>query len=444
MAACRAPGFDPGRRGPKGVTMRVLMISGNREDVDIRVPALGLACVAAAAENAGHETRLLDLMTTESPREAVAECIRQFQPQTIGLSVRNIDDQRMRNTRFLLDQAGDAVTWCRESTDAPIVLGGAGFSILPQPILDYLGAEMGIQGEGEAVFPELLKRIDKGEDATDIPGVFQKGKPAPIKRLFTKGLDAFPLPDPSLLARSLTGAKDAPVPVQTRRGCPLSCSYCSTPTIEGKLVRWRSPETIVAWMSRWVEEGFRYFYFVDNTFNLPPAYARQLCTRILEAGLEITWRCILFPGGLDERVIEMMARAGCKEVSLGFESGSENILQGMRKPFAQREIIAASQSLRRFGIRTMGFLLLGGPGETKESVRQSLMFAESLNLDSMKLSVGIRIYPHTEVARLALQENLITSEQDLLSPRFYVANGLQDWIYETVSDCIADKPNWIF
>jgi radical SAM superfamily enzyme YgiQ (UPF0313 family) len=424
--------------------MRVLLISGNREDVDIRVPALGLACIAAATENAGHETRLLDLITATDPRPIVADAIAQFNPDVIGISVRNIDDQRMRNPRFLLDQARNAVGWCRESTEVPIILGGAGFSILPQEILEYLDVEMGIQGEGEAVFPELLKRLQSGGQFDELPGVFQRGKPAPARRSFSKGLDSFPLPNPALLARSLSGAVNAPVPIQTRRGCPLSCSYCSTPAIEGRLVRWRSPESVVAWIARWVDEGFRNFYFVDNTFNLPPSYAVHLCTRIIEARLDISWRCILFPGGLDEKLIEMLARAGCREASLGFESGSDVMLHRMKKPFALGEVLRAAEALRRHKIRTMGFLLLGGPGETKTSAEESLAFAESLQLDAMKLSIGVRIYPHTDVAHIAEQEGLIASEQDLLLPRFYVAQHLEDWLHETAGARIAAHANWSF
>jgi radical SAM superfamily enzyme YgiQ (UPF0313 family) len=424
--------------------MRVLLISGNREDVDIRVPALGLACIAAATEKAGHETLLLDLMITRDPQKAVAEAIAGFQPEVIGMSVRNIDDQKMLNTRFLLDQAREAVAWCRESTKAPIVLGGAGFSILPQPILEYLQADMGVQGEGEAVFPELLRRLQSGETTGELPGLYQRGKPAPVRRTFSKDLDSFPLPEPALLARSLSGARNAPVPVQTRRGCPLSCSYCSTPTIEGKLVRWRSPESVVAWISRWVDEGFRNFYFVDNTFNLPPSYAAHLCSRIIAARLDISWRCILFPGGLDEKLIALLAGAGCREASLGFESGAETVLRGMHKSFASADVRRASDLLRRYKIRTMGFLLLGGPGETKESAEESLAFAESLQLDSVRLSVGIRIYPHTELARTALQEGLISSEQDILFPKFYITREIEDWLNRTAEAHVSSKPNWTF
>jgi radical SAM superfamily enzyme YgiQ (UPF0313 family) len=424
--------------------MRVLLISGNREDADIRVPPLGLACIAASAENAGHQVRLVDLLTQGDPNSAVVQAIADFKPEAIGVSVRNIDDQRMLNPRFLLDQAREVVRWCKESCGAPIILGGAGFSILPRPILHYLSADMGIQGEGEQLFPELLRRLEAGESIDSLPGLFQKGKPAPIGRAFVDDLDAFPLPDPVMLAQSLAGAENAPVPVQSRRGCPMACSYCSTPTIEGLSVRQRSPESVVSWIALWVKEGFRNFYFVDNTFNLPSSYARQLCSKIIEAGLDISWRCILFPGGITPELVEMMARAGCCEASLGFESGSNSILKQMNKRFERESIRSASELLHQYGIRQMGFLLLGGPGETRASVEESLAFAESLKLDALKISVGIRVYPHTEVARKALEEGLISSEEDLLFPKFYLARGLEDWLFDTVTQYVATRPNWIF
>ena len=147
------------------------------------------------------------------------------------------------------------MTWCKEASAAPIVLGGAGFSILPGPILKYIGADMGIQGEGETIFPELLRRLQTGESLDSLPGLFRPGSCAPPRRSFIKDLDSLPLPDPSVIARTLSGAKDAPVPIQTRRGCPMSCSYCSTPMIEGKSVRWRSPDAIVAWMTRFMVDS---------------------------------------------------------------------------------------------------------------------------------------------------------------------------------------------
>jgi radical SAM superfamily enzyme YgiQ (UPF0313 family) len=160
--------------------------------------------------------------------------------------------------------------------------------------------------------------------------------------------------------------------------------------------------------------------------------------------LDISWRCILFPGGLDEKLIALLAGAGCREASLGFESGAETVLRGMHKSFASADVRRASELLRQYKIRTMGFLLLGGPGETKESAEESLAFAESLQLDSVRLSVGIRIYPHTELARAALQEGLISSEQDILFPRFYITREIEDWLNRTAEAHVSSKPNWTF
>jgi radical SAM superfamily enzyme YgiQ (UPF0313 family) len=422
--------------------MRVLLVSGNREESDMRVLALGTACVAAAAENARHEVRSLDLLVEKNPESAVAQAIRDFSPEAIGVSVRNIDDQNMKNPRFLLEQARDAVRWCKQFSQVPVIVGGAGFSILPDAILNYLGADMGIQGEGEAIFPELLTRIQAGPNHDELPGVFYRGRITPARRTYIRDLDTIPFPNPSLLSHSLSGIVEGPVPVQTRRGCPLSCNYCSTPAIEGKSVRWRSPESVVSWMLEWVRAGFRNFYFVDNTFNLPPAYAFNLCSKIIETGMDISWRCILYPAALDRRLIELMAKAGCREASIGFESGSADILYRMHKHYSLEEVRIASKLLRESNIHRMGFLLLGGPGETRETVEESFAFAEALELDALKVSVGIRIYPQTDLSRQSIEEGIIASEQDLLQPCFYVARGLEDWLYETVANQLAKRPNW--
>jgi radical SAM superfamily enzyme YgiQ (UPF0313 family) len=208
-------------------------------------------------------------------------------------------------------------------------------------------------------------------------------------------------------------------------------------------VRFRLPESVVAWIRQWVDQGFNYFYFVDNTFNLPPSYAAQLSSRIISAGLNISWRCILFPGGLSAQLIDTIARAGCREVSIGFESGNGGMLQRMKKQFSLSEVRNAAEMLRQHNIRRMGFLLLGGPGETRETVEESLAFAESLNLDTLKVSLGIRIYPGSDLARRALDEGLIRSEKDLVFPRFYLAPGMEDWLADAVAQRVAANSGWM-
>jgi radical SAM superfamily enzyme YgiQ (UPF0313 family) len=157
----------------------------------------------------------------------------------------------------------------------------------------------------------------------------------------------------------------------------------------------------------------------------------------------MAWRCIIYPVHIDEELARFMAAAGCKEVAVGFESGSERILHGMHKRFTPGEVSEACKLLGKHGIRRMGFLMLGGPGETKASALASLTFADSLHLDMMKVTVGIRIYPYTALAKTAEEEGLIREDDDLLTPRFYVALGLENWLRETVDHWMSTRPNWV-
>jgi len=200
---------------------------------------------------------------------------------------------------------------------------------------------------------------------------------------------------------------------------------------------------VVEAISQHVEAGFNQFFFVDNIFNLPLSYAKELCTQITKAKLNISWRCILYPWLVDEELVEKMAEAGCKEVSMGFDSGSETILRAMNKRFLLEDVRMISETLKRYHIRRMGFLLFGGPGENKKTVVESLTFADSLDLETMKITMGIRIYPHTDLARIAINEGVIEPDDDLLFPKFYMVPGLDKWLRSTVKDWMDSRPNWI-
>lgn len=423
--------------------MRVLLVSANTERINILPLPLGLNCVAVVARNAGHDVELVDLMTEENTQSVIKEAIEGFDPNIIGISLRNIDDQEMESPRFLLDQVKEVVTDCRNLSGAPIIVGGAGYSIFPEAALTYLGADMGIQGEGEIVFPALLDRIQKGAGLSALPGLYLPRRGLQGKREFPEDLDALPLPDPHLWYRPAREDEELWLPFQTRRGCPMNCSYCSTPTIEGHALRKRSPEVAVEGIARHVEAGFRCFYFVDNIFNIPSSYARELCQRLIAEELQVSWRCILYPGEVTQGLIKGMARAGCKEVSLGFESGCKGILRGMNKKYTPDDVRETSDMLADNGIRRMGFLLLGGPGETRESVEESIAFADSLHLDALRITVGIRIYPYTALAKIAVAEGVIQASDDLLFPKFYMVRGLEDWLRETVMAWMAERPNWL-
>ena len=423
--------------------MRVLFISANTEHINILPLPLGLNCVAVATRNAGHDVRLLDLMGEKDRKLAIQEAIASFHPEAIGVSVRNIDNQVMDSSILLLDQVKEVIRDCRELFRAPIILGGAGYSIFPESALEYLEADMGIQGEGEVAFPALLYRMQQGIDLLGTPGLYLRGLGLQGKRQYADVLDELPYPDEKMWAAPALDHDDLWIPVQTRRGCPMNCYYCSTADIEGWSIRKRSPELVVENLARHKAAGYNNFYFVDNTFNLPLSYAKDLCRKIVERKLEISWRCIFYPGKIDAELVNLLAMAGCKEVSLGFESGCENILRIMNKKFNLESIRHTAEMLRAGGIKQLGFLMLGGHGETKESTEQSLLFADSLNLDAMKISIGIRIYPNTALSKIAVSEGLISPEDNLLSPKFYIVKNLEGWLRETVHTWMERRPNWM-
>ena len=299
--------------------MKVLFISVNIYQVNMPTLPLGLACVATATQRAGHDMKLIDLTSPDSRHPVLEKSVGDFQPDVVGISVRNIDDQARPATQFMLDRVKQVVYKCRTLTRAPVVTGGAGYSIYPESALAYLGADMGIRGEGEAAFPALLDCIQHGRNVADVPGVYLPGRGISVKNRFAANLDNLPFPDQGLWLASELAADDVWIPVQTRRGCPMDCSYCSTAAIEGRTRRAHSPDLVIAMIERHVKAGFHKFYFTDNTFNIPSSYAQEICRRIRGSGLEISWMCILYPWDMEEALVSDMAQSGCRDVSLGFD-----------------------------------------------------------------------------------------------------------------------------
>jgi radical SAM superfamily enzyme YgiQ (UPF0313 family) len=423
--------------------MRVLLISANTEQFNMPAMPLGLACVAEATKRAGHEVLMLDLMFQADVSSTLKEAISEAQPECIGISVRNIDDQCSESPQFLIEKVKQVVTVCRTLSASPIVLGGAGYSMFPESALAYLEADYGVAGEGETAFNDLLTHLHNNEDPSGIPGLYIKGEGSKESKILCRNLDKFSLPETSILSASASQSHEPWIPVQTRRGCALRCSYCSTSTIEGAILRKRSPEIVSAWLESWVNAGYVNFFFVDNTFNLPPAYARALCRQILERKLHMNWRCIIYPDKVDNELVDLMVAAGCRQISLGFESGSEQMLKNLNKQFTLDDVRAVSEIFAEKGIEQMGFLLLGGPGETRRSVEESLAFTDTLKLDALRVTSGIRIYPDTALADTSINQGIISPQTNLLYPHFYLSPDLEGWLSKRLREWQASRPHVI-
>ena len=420
--------------------MKVLLVSANTEQLIMQAMPLGLACVAEAVKNAGHDVSLLDLLFETGANAALKKAIEEFRPDCLGISVRNIDDQNMAAPEFFLDKVKEVVTVCRESSNAPIVLGGPGYSIFPESVLAYLDADFGIAGEGELAFPALLTCLQNNVDPAAIPGLYSREHGPHQLKKSCNNLDKLTLPEASLLSESVSRDHETWIPVQTRRGCVQKCSYCSTSTIEGSILRQRAPEVVAAWLESWIKAGHANFFFVDNTFNIPLAYAKSICRQILERKLDMHWQAIIYPKNVDEELVELMAATGCRQISLGFESGSEQMLKNLNKQFTLKDVRTTSAMFADHGIERMGFLLLGGPGETMESVEESLAFAESLKLETLRLTAGIRIYPDTQLAETAKKKGYIAPQSNLLYPQFFLSQGLEDWLPERLKEWQSSRP----
>jgi len=410
--------------------VRLLLVAANTERLNMPTLPVGLAQVAGAAGRAGHLVDFLDLMFQPDPLDAVGRAIESTRPELIGISIRNIDDQDIQNQTFLLEKARGVVNACRLG-EVPVVLGGPGYSIFPREALKYLGADMGIAADGEGAFCSLIERLETGSDLADLAGLYLPGR---------EGIDpdfSRPLSDCAVPVEYLGGCADPAnpdiwVPVQSRRGCPNACSYCSTFLIQGKTIRSTPPELVVEGVERLAQRGFHRFFFVDNSFNIPRAHALELCRLLRQLKPPVAWRCILYPEKVDEDLVEAMARAGCCQVSLGFESGDERVLEQMNKRFSPGDVRHTVDLLAHHGIQRLGFLLLGGPGETRQSVERSLAFADSLGLEGLRTTIGLRIYPHTPLEQRAIEDGIIERDRDLLRPRFYLAPALDPWIFERV------------
>ena len=403
---------------------------------------LGLVSVATAVRLAGNDIKILDVPADKDHRSVITTAVDSFQPDCIGLSIRNIDDQTMEPTRFLLPPLRAIVTACRAATDAPVIIGGAGYSIFPESCLSYLGADMGIRGEGEQVLPAVLRHIRNGTAVSGIPGVYLPGRVPRQQLSIAADMEVLPYAAPDLWPCPESDRRRVWLPFQTRRGCPMNCSYCSTADIEGTRLRQRSPDTVIDSLKRAAAAGYRQFFCTDNTFNIPSSYAAALCRKLASAGLDLSWMCIIYPCAIDEALVRDMAQSGCSEISLGFESGCRRILQNMNKRYTPDDVRSCAELFARHGIRQTGYLLLGGPGEDRASVLESLAFADSLPLDSLKITSGIRLYPHTLLAAAAVREGKIDPHDDLLYPRFYMTEGLGSWLKETTREWAARRPHW--
>jgi len=431
--------------------MRVLLVSTNRCDFMVPPFPLGLAFVAAGLDGRGHEVDVWDAMFEEDWASSLRQRLRDFRPHVVGLSVRNVDDQDIRSPRFLLEETRDMVSVCREESDATLVAGGPGFSMFASEALSYLGVEYGIVGEGESAFPRLLEALADRGALDRVPGLVwrQDGRVRQSPPELIPQLDDLPHADRQRLdsARYYASRGTASIPnaatVQTKRGCSLSCVYCSTPAIEGRTLRLRSPDRVSDEVEALAEEGQTRVHFIDSVFTNPKEHAQAICQELVRRRLGVRWSCTLNPAFCSADLVRLMKRAGCGLVMVGNESGCDRQLDALRKGFSKRDVERCFEVLEGEGVPYNAFLLLGGPGEDRESIDESVELMRNWAPSQVSVTVGIRLYPGCELTGIAEAQGLLPARADLLTPRFYLAPAIRDWIFDYLTPVVAENPTWV-
>jgi radical SAM superfamily enzyme YgiQ (UPF0313 family) len=425
-----------------GFFMRVLLISPNIEMLPDPVAPLGLAFLSSALKSNGHETRCLDLCFEENPEGALGNAISGFSPDAIGLSLRNIDNVAYPESVSYLPFYRKVIERCRQSSPAPVVLGGAGFTLMPKTILDFLEADGGIAGEGEEAFPQLLR---EGADlaSSRVKGFIPRGGKALSGPACIPNLDSLPSPDWDSLELKNYFQKGGMGNLQTKRGCSFSCIYCTYPLIEGKTVRVRSPQRVADEAQALLQRGVRNAFLVDNIFNFPESHARAVCRAFVERGIPLQWSCYAHPGHFSRALAEDMKRAGCTGVEFGTDSGSPRVLARLGKNFSPQDVRQASRFARETGLEVCHSLSLGAPGETEETLEETFRLLEEISPTAVIAMVGLRVFPGTGLASEAQAEGLLSPATDFLDPLFYLSPMVKDRIVEIVRGRAALHPNWI-
>jgi radical SAM superfamily enzyme YgiQ (UPF0313 family) len=430
--------------------MRVLLISANREHLPDPIFPLGLAYIASATQQAGHTVDVADLCFGRRPLEELRSRIATFRPDLVGLSIRNVDNAAYPLTVDYLDRHREVVAAVRDSTPAALVLGGSGFSILPEIYLETLAGDWGIQGEGEQVFVALLNALENGRDPGPLPGVFRRGShgagnaavmPAPEAGAdwdggLRPGRHLFDYP--CYLRRGGMGN------IQTKRGCIFRCNYCTYPLLEGKRFRTREAGDVADELEALQRDyGPHPLFFVDSILNAPRGHVEGICEEILRRGLKLRWSCYATPLKLDRRQAQLMARAGCEGVELGSDAVDDGQLERLGKSFTAATVHEANRHCLEAGLRVCHTLIFGAPGETRNSIRATCAALRAMRPTAVVAMTGVRLYPGTPLATRLIAEGRVNAEAIGLAPAFYVEPAVVDFMPGYLQAQARAAGNWV-
>jgi radical SAM superfamily enzyme YgiQ (UPF0313 family) len=376
-----------------------------------------------------HDRTLIDLCFEDRPLELVGHRLDEFSPDLIAVGMRNLHNADYTDSQAILAYYDQVFRAIREHSLAPLVMGGGGFSVLPQQLMRRFRLDYGIVGEGERAFAALVSRMAGGSrQARDIPNLLSGDGVPPVPASQHReylDLDANATPD-----RRWTDPRyyelSGIASIQTKRGCTMRCDYCTYPDIEGREIRRRAGEVVAdEWQALVASHpSIDHIFIVDAVFNLPPRHAREVSEALIARGLNTPWTCYLNPLYFDQALANVMARAGCSGVEIGSDSGTDEGLERLRKGFTTEDIRRASRSCREAGIKDCHTFVLGARGDTLDDVERSLDFIDTLD-------------PHAAII-MAYKDDREALDVELAARM----GEFRTRVLEAVARRAADRPRW--
>ncbi len=426
--------------------MRIALVNTNR--VRPPIAPLGLEYCAAALEAHNFAPEILDLCWEDDP----AAAIRRFFPSgdfaLVGVTLRNLDDSAWASRHSFLPDFLGMLSEIRKATDAVIILGGVGFSIAPAEVLRAAPADGGIRGDGESALADLARSIAAGADWRSVPGlvfrsggVLQENPPAP------PSLDSFPRGRRRFFDHRRYFREGGQAGFETKRGCPSACVFCADPLAKGRAVRLRSPALVADEIADLLDQGIDHLHTCDSEFNLPSSHAEEVCREIIRRGLsgKIHWYAYCSPRPFSRDLARLMKQAGCAGIDFGADAADDGMLACLGRDFTGDDVLDSARKARAAGMAVMLDLLLGAPGETRESLVRTIEAMKGSAADRVGISLGVRVYPGTELARsLGGTREGLSGGKVPAEPLYYLEPAVAPFASELIDRMIGDDPRFLF
>jgi len=418
---------------------RVMLISSNTTTEPLPVYPLGMALIASSLEHNGHEVQQFDLLLhLENGFSQIAQSIETFQPDFIGISIRNIDNVDSLsplNAGYLAD-IKPLVEQIRKLSQSPVILGGPAFSIMPGQILTLLDADYGVVGEGEVSFNKLIFNLTNNIKTEKI--LYSSETIIDQEQFF------FPLYDKELVDYYFD--QSGMLNYQTKRGCPHECNYCSYPLIEGKRLRKQTPKFVVQNLIA-LKKRFNVntLFFTDSVFNDSQGHYLAIAEQLIKEKCDIRWAAYFRPEKIRQTELKLLKDSGLYAMEVGSDAACDTTLNGINKSFNFEEIFNFNKSCIQADIPCAHFFMFGGPKETHETILEGLKNIERLENCAVFVFSGIRVLPQTGIHKIAVKEGVLSKDNDLLKPSYYISPFVDKaWMDNTIEKAFHKRKDRFF